>query len=166
MPDWAIVLFAAFGGGLFGAVLQPVVSFVLQQINSGKEIARRRERSLRRMLNAEIVHGRGLMGFSGVIVGRLRTGVHTAQGEMFQHLNALSERRLEGAGLWQPERIADADLRSTAKEYNEVLVKLDSALFNSKYDEKMILQSGDRLEELQKKITARMDELNWPEVDD
>ncbi len=33
-------------------------------------------------------------------------------------------------------------------------------------DVKQAVEWAERLEELEMKITARMDELNWPEVDD
>ena len=44
MSDTVTVLGAAFGGGLAGAVLQPVVSYVLQRAHSGEEIRKGRER--------------------------------------------------------------------------------------------------------------------------
>lgn len=52
MPDWAIVLVAAFGGGLAGAVLQPVVTYAMDRLRSKERIQKSRERALRRMVMA------------------------------------------------------------------------------------------------------------------
>ena len=84
MPDWAIVLVAAFGGGLAGAVLQPLVTFWLQRMNSGKDIRKRRERSLRRMLSSRMALGRSASSLS------LRVLLHES-GTLSEPLDILSE---------------------------------------------------------------------------
>jgi len=163
MSETATVLLAAFGGGLAGAVLQPLITYALQRARAGEEIKKKRERSLRRMIDAEIAHGRGEVGVGILVSGGIRRGAKMNPDELLERVDALAQRR---GVLWQPERIPDTDLRSTVDEYHKVLIRLDAAFSTSQYDEKLIRQSANQLEELQLKITRRMDELNWPEVDD
>ena len=160
MPDWAIVLVAAFGGGLAGAVLQPAVTHALEGIRSKREIRCRRERTLRRMLEARLVDG-GRLAFAALDLHiRLQRGVAVASEERFQLAKGPG-----GLPLWQPERIADPELRQVADEYQEVCLSLAQSVLTAaqEWDPR---PAAARIMELQRRITSRMDELNWPEVDD
>ena len=151
MSDTATVLFAAFGGGLAGAVLQPVVSYVLQRVHSGEEISKRRERSLRRMIEAEI-------HWTSERAGNLILS------EVVDVPRAAGEKK-EGP-LWQPERITDPSLQHMAREYYKVGLDLFKLSCSNAPDYEKANTLFDELEKLQQKITLRMDELNWPEADD
>ena len=150
MSDTVTVLLAAFGGGLAGAVLQPVVSYVLQRIRSGEEIRRMRERSLRRMIEAALLDGRARA--ADLLLREV--GIPVAA------------REREARPLWQPERIPDPSLQRVAREYNEVRVGLFRISSSNAPDYKKAYTLIGELEKLQQQITLRMDELNWPEADD
>jgi len=160
MPDWAIVLFAAFVGGLAGAVLQPVVTFWLQRMNSGKEIRKRRERSLRRMLNSAMERGRH------IATGAMRALYWADAGLASTDLKEIKDLLDEVPEyVWQPERIEDHRLRELADEYDENFRDLTLSLSQG-LDREAVRHLGKNLFELQQQITRRMDELNWPEVED
>lgn len=152
MPDWAIVLVAAFGGGLAGAVLQPVTAYVLETIRSKHEIRKRRERGLRRMLEAWLRHGRRIM----VAQVRRSTGQRTDSSDLMD----------PSVPVWQGSRIADPDLRAKAEQYRQTMVELLTLLTSVEPDPLRGQQLIKELEDLQEQITVCMDELNWPEVDE
>jgi len=163
MPDWSIVLLAAFGGGLAGAVLQPVVSYVLQRVRSAEEIQKNRERSLRRMLNTYMAMGRQYTGFS--VRRKLDRSLKPA--EVLTALNEIAQRFVTQPGaVWQPERIKVDSLYEMACEHHAELERLITVLSAKDYDPAEAQKLEDRLEELRRQITGRMDKLNWPEVDD
>ena len=153
MSDTVTVLLAAFGGGLAGAVLQPVVSYVLQRVRSGEEIRKRRERNLRRMVEWELAWGSRVS--AAAVLSPQLTEQHRFD---MVKLDA-------GKVLWQPERIGDRDLQQMALEYAKLTGGLyQFALHPGKGEETTDLHR--QLGALQSRIILRMDELNWPEVDD
>jgi len=160
VSETATVLVAAFGGGLAGAILQPVASYLLELARSGKEIRKRRERSLRRMLEARIADGRRLLAAQFTLEARGYASVSLTGDEKAREI------RFGRRPLWQPERISDPGLQQMAHDYNrtcsdlEILVRfclLDTG------NAKKAAALADVLEDLQPRITRRMDELNWPE---
>lgn len=161
MPDWAIVLVAAFGGGLAGAVLQPVASHLLERIRSKEEIRKRRERHLRRMLTAGMKQGRKAISVSNLLQSRQARGAAVDPDEIRERL-----RLEEGMPLWEPERIADSNLRNMACEYMEMEAKLAGLVLYGPFNGPTATALTEHLEDLQGEISLRMDELNWPEVDD
>jgi glucose-6-phosphate-specific signal transduction histidine kinase len=160
VPDWAIVLVAAFGGGLAGAVLQPVTAHVLETIRRDEETRNRRERHLRRMLLSQMAWGIKL----GAAVGTIRH--FEKQGH---HVPA--ELRKEAAtpdppsAVWQPERIQDSALREAADRLQTVLAELLHLTFSSPIDDDQSARLAAEFNALRSTITLRMDELNYPEVD-
>ncbi len=116
MPDWAIVLAAAFGGGLAGAVLQPVVSYGMERLRRGEEIRKSRERSLRRMINHAIAEGRECAMLSFLIEEGLKHCAPLTPEQIGAKLNE-AEGRLTWKDMpWQPDRIKDPALRQLALE--------------------------------------------------
>ena len=165
MPDWAIVLIAAFGGGLAGAVLQPVTSHLLEMIRRGEEIRRRRERSLRRMLQARMEHAR-----TDLIVVELMC-VYWRAGQPIPSASDLKNRVGKPAPVpfWAPSRISDPQLRQSATEHDQLFWELSQLLWKRPVGDAtsgMVDALVDRFESVEADITRRMDELNWPEADD
>jgi 3-deoxy-D-arabino-heptulosonate 7-phosphate (DAHP) synthase class II len=69
--------------------------------------------------------------------------------------------------LWQPERISDPDLQTLARRYNEVTRDLRvRARFGNQQVKETLPELVTQSEALEVEITRRMDELEWPEVDD
>lgn len=159
MPDWAIILVSAFGGGLAGAVLQPMATYIMERVRAGEDIRRRRERSLRRMLAAQLAYGRRLMA--------VRDVHFDPQFRSMTPLERLEKIKFpEGFPAWEPERIADDQVRRIGIEYNWLAALLLGALSSDAPDEQKTAPLCARLRSLQTIINQRMDELNWPEVDE
>ena len=156
MPDWAIVLVAAFGGGLAGAVLQPVVSYVLQRARSGEEIRKKRERSFRRMIEGEITWARKE-------IADLVEAPHPTEEQKLDMVQ--SDESDEGKAGWLLERIADPDLQQMIREHGKLMGALTTSLLRPS-DGGKFAESAQQLKALQLRITLRMDDLNWPEADD
>jgi hypothetical protein len=166
MPEWAIVLFAAFGGGLAGAVLQPVVIYALQRVRSGEEIRKRRERSLRRMLNSRMNTGRSASALSYKAVLH-KSGVLLEPPDVLSELDKIGERFVaDSAVAWQPERIEDPRLGEMAREYSDKTTLLLLRIAEPESREDRTVQLRQDLQALEREIARRMDELNWPEVED
>lgn len=161
MPDWAIVLLAAFGGGLAGAVLQPVVSHFLERARSGEGIRKRREQSLRRMVTKRFEFGAGLI--TAILGVGLRGGM--SQDEKLEFVKPIPG--FMDTLAWEPERIDDVDFRETVTEYYKATSDLRQLFWSA---EPLDVAAADelikQLVELRPRITRRMDELNWPEVED
>lgn len=165
MPDWAIVLVAAFGGGLAGAVLEPVVTYWLGRIRAAEQRLQRRRRTLRRMLSARIAFGRHTMARQIMVFVRLKAGTPMDQAEKNQLLLEGYDN-VDSMPPWEPERIDDIELRGMAERYNQALGDLLWQLAMDAPDKAECDRLSDELEGLQQRIIGRMDELNWPEVDD
>ena len=164
---WVIVL-AAFGGGLLGAVLQPALTHILELIRAGATIRKRREQSLRKMLMSQIREGRQFLARSLRFEMAHRLGRPLDHTERMQLIDQTMEGTTQKSPdyLWQPERIEDDGLRNSANDYAQTAADLwgESTMKNPDYSR--VIALSQRLESLQKQITARMDELNWPESDD
>ena len=170
MPDWAIVLVAAFGGGLAGAVLQPVVSHFLQGVRSKEEIRKRREQHLRRVLVGQMVHGRKLIEALQRVIVRGQEKDIPSLGERYEIVTQAGWAPL-WAPSWELGRITDDRLRQMATEYFDAADELGRLVLYGEGPDwheppNPPLQAAKKLECLQRQITLRMDELNWPEVDD
>jgi hypothetical protein len=163
VPDWAIVLVAAFGGGLAGAVLQPVTSHILEGVRSQQYLRRTREGQLRRMVMAAIARGRTVAGAA------IEASFFAEQGYPLSQLDRAKRAAIlgEDVPLWQPHRISDPRLQQLAREYNKAVNDLWLLLLDRSFDRRVeeSRELTSRLEELQHHITLRMDELNWPEVE-
>jgi len=167
MSETVTVLVAAFGGGLAGAILQPVVTYVLHRVRSGEEIRKRRERSLRRMLNSRMALGRSASSLS-LRVLLYEAGPLSEPPDILGELNKITEKfAADSAVAWQPERIEDPSLGEMARQY---YAKSNDLLLGMAEPETRPKDGGIQLQKdlttLQRDIARRMDELNWPEVDD
>lgn len=161
MPDWAVILVAAVGGGLVGAALQFGVSY-LDRVRSQEEIRNSRERRLRWMLEAWMVHGRMVVSASYLLAYSKREGLPAPTRKELQD----QFWRHPQAPLWQPERIDDIELQLKARDYADTMNRLTSLLLAESVDEAERLKLVARLESLLDQMTRRMDELDWPEVYD
>jgi hypothetical protein len=168
MPDWAVVLVAAFGGGLAGAVLQPLASHVLERVRREEEIRKRRERHLRRMVEARIESRRTHELALAFVCGFRRLGKPAPSAREVIEDHERREPPPPAPTYW-PERIPDPHLRQTAIEYGKLVAELTGPLRFQDIDpatEDKLLQLTDRIRPLEEEIVRRMDELNWPEVDE
>jgi len=161
MPDWAIILISAFGGGLAGAVLQPVVSHVMERVRFNTETRKRREQHLRRLLVDEMAWATKLIqAWHTILICQ-----QIDQPMPFQERNAL----VKEAGwppMWKVERIADTSLREWASQHFAMALDLsDRVLRGPQPNPGEATKLSQQLEALQSQIIGRMDDLNWPEVD-
>jgi len=160
-------LLAAFGGGLAGAVLQPLVVHGLERIRRSEEIRKSRERSLRRMLNSRMAVGRSASALS-FNAWLHETGLLPEPPDVLSEFRKIGERFVaDSAVAWQPERIEDPSLGEMARQYyaksNDLLLGMAEPETQSKDGGIQLMKD---LTTLQCDIARRMDELNWPEVDD
>lgn len=161
MPDWAVIVIAAFGGGLAGAVLQPLVLHALERLRREEEIRRRREGHLRRMLESRIVMAMALVHGSWQVIMRQDEGPAMTWSEKMELLAPPAS-----GPVWEPERIKDSSLRQKAESYADAASALFRALLPTTADAKKVDDLVNQLEALRREIVLRMDELNWPEVQD
>ena len=160
---WVIVL-AAFGGGLVGAVLQPVLSYLFDRLRSETTIRKARQRNNRRMIMAQIREGRGYLASASMF--RLLLSASEPLVDRVTRIDRLQPEKPAGY-LWQPERIDDQTLRDMAVDYNEAAASLYGQIIQEPPDYDETERLSELLEVLQVQITTRMDkELNWPEVED
>lgn len=159
---WVIVL-AAFGGGLVGAVLQPVLSYLFDRLRSETTIRKTRQRNNRRMITVQIVQGRRVMGYLVTLQLLDRSERPMDLSERFKRIEEI--RDLPKGYLWQPERVDDEKLRTLVDAYADAHMKLSGEMVLAPDYEKTNRLS-EQLDGLQRQITSRMDELNWPEVED
>jgi hypothetical protein len=76
MPDEVVVVEAAFGGGLAGAILQPLTSYAMDGLRSGDRKRMGLERNLRRMITNQILYGMNLkvaIGANAYLEGQARS---------------------------------------------------------------------------------------------
>jgi hypothetical protein len=161
VPDWAIILISAFGGGLAGAILQPAAQYLFDRLRSKDEIRRRRERQLRRMLRAQTAWGQKLIAAATLF--RLRD-------ELGQPLSPQERAAIlelpHSAPAWEPQRIGDKQLQQDARDCYALALELYAVVTMGVPDSARLRQTMERIAQLDTQIVARMDELNWPEVDD
>lgn len=160
MPDWAIVLVAAFGGGLAGAVLQPVVGLGADILLSDRNLRKARERTLRRMVSARLEDGGRLIYAAADLHIRLRYSQEVPFHERRQL--AMPPSSLPP---WEPERIADPYLANLVSNYVAASWSLARSLFSAG-DDWDPSPTSSVLRDLRPQIITRMDQLKWPEVDD
>jgi hypothetical protein len=166
VPDSAVVLVAAFGGGLAGAVLQPVISYVLETIRRKEEAQEDRKRYLRRMIEEEFNWGRDLVAASKEIARReADDGHHPPRAERLTILKEIGE----GRASWQNWRIRDRSLRNKVEAYLGMARDVREHLAQGPmpdpgeppYRELMAGLRG--MERLEVEIMKRLDKLNWPD---
>ncbi len=155
---WVIVL-AAFGGGLFGAILQPVVTYAMQWLRSGEEIRKARERHLRRMMEAQMRWSRNLQAVMliATLSGRDPVAFARASGDYEAILGELPP--------WRPHRIRDEQLSGMATRYTGLNTALMDHYRESVAEQAIVEELCNALKKLEPKIDERMDELAWPEAE-
>ncbi len=157
---WVIVV-AAFGGGLAGAVLQPLSSHLLGIAFADRANRRNVEQNLRRMLYALIDQGGRVAGVAWKVEARLKQNEHPSS------MNALREglrlpREFPLLQLW---RIEDSALRGMAEEYMNAMDELREFCFDGALTSERLAELAERMTELPREMTLRMDKLNWPEAE-
>lgn len=165
MPDWAIVLLAAFGGGLAGAVLQPVVSYALQRVRSKEEIRKSRERGLRFMLEVELDWAGYLLMACDIGLLREEIGVPLSVEDKMAMTGSGVLMYPKGVPPWNPDRIRDTELRELVDGYYGSVRETAQVFYLPQIDREKVRSLRGRLDELGAQIRRRMDELNWPEAD-
>jgi hypothetical protein len=164
VPDWAIPI-TAFAGALVGAVLQPVTNYAMDRLRARERIRKSRERTLRRMIESQIAAARRHCMALTVVWGFRQLG-HSAP----PIRDLLKSEDSPGRGLiCTPDRISDPELRAAAAEYAQLVANLGVAIWFQELDadsEEKLLPLTHRLGELERAIIRRMDELDWPQVDD
>lgn len=108
---WVIVV-AAFGGGLVGAILQPLLSYAFDRVRAAETIRKNRERSLRRMIFAKIRETRRVQAWAGgIIFGR----------------DPVTDPSPIGGPFWEPHRIKNAELFKNVEAYDKRAARLHTA---------------------------------------
>jgi hypothetical protein len=158
MTDSTTVLIAAFGGGLAGAVLQPITGFVLARVDSNKAHDRRLARKLRQMVEANLQYGRRLL-----IANMLRQPDTAGPIPWDQIIETV---KLEDVPNWLPERIKDEPLRQLATAHNDECMMLYILLTQVPTNEDHRETAAKRIDALAPEIIQRMDDLRWPEVEE
>jgi hypothetical protein len=165
MSETVTVLLAAFLGGLAGAVLQPVVSHVLERIRSDEETRRRRHQSLRFMLEVEIDWGNYLVMASKLALLQQGIGAPVSFEQKRNGVTSGLAMFRKGVPAWNPERVDDQQLQQLAIEYSEGVRNLAEAYYHPVIDKDKAQALSERLDDMALRIRQRMDELNWPETD-
>jgi len=119
------------------------------------------------MLDRQISWGRQCMGLSLLIAARRRSGHPLTHSKINDELDEISDKFVQKPGVaWHPDRIEDRSLKEAACEYHAGILRLGEIVLQSQDHERDARQLEDRMAELERQIVRRMDELNWPEVDD
>ena len=158
---WVIVL-AAFGGGLAGAILQPGASYVMDRLRGKDQRRKAVERNLRRMLTMWLEFAtRGGLTAAEICSKRDLGRTALSDAEVMQRLRVAEQ----AFPTWQGERIRDAELRSLAERLYTLSVSLHIRLIDPNQAstlDALIPEIG----RLRLDIVTRMDKLDWPEFEE
>jgi hypothetical protein len=157
-PELWIIFLSAFGGGLLGAVLQPLVGHFLEIFRSDRSFRKRRQQELRRMLRGKMGWGRRVMAVAKDACLMQEYGRTVP---VLDRLQKLTEARPD-YDLWEPESIRDDKLRGLALEYDRQSAFLWREATEQNVNRQLIDDLVDSLISLQRKISQRMDDLVWP----
>ena len=117
------------------------------------------------MLAAWIGYSQRVMEFSIGVALHEQTGQPVNIGQRLDRVDRLASDHNPRV-MWQPERIPDRELEQMAEGYFEFLSHLMATLYGPTIDASRVTELTRDLGKMQKRITCRMDELKWPEVDD
>ncbi len=163
MSDTGTVLIVAFGGGLAGAVLQPVVQYALDRLRSGHERRLARERSLRRMLLPFLAYADRLALAAGFTAAYKANGKESPLSKSALLDSLTSHEQLPA---WEVVRIEDNGLRALCEElYQVVSMLMPGVLSDTDATPDQLNAEAKRLTDVRTSICLRMDALDWPEVD-
>lgn len=164
--DIAVTVVAAFGGGLAGAVLQPLAEYLLSRRRAVDERIRSDRRDARRLVEAHI----SAADLQGAFARRSGYGLEGDPAPEVR-LNQLEQKLLD---VWSRVDIRPVLLRDP--ELEEALREVDKVIWNLMYDARSLLRQGpaeerqpaakrdqdhDRYNELRTRILERLDELGW-----
>lgn len=162
--ETAVVILAAFSGGLGGAVLQPVVQYVVdRRKNSDERIAARR-RNIQRMLLVHLAFGRK------VATSATSIAAYKDVGKPFP----LSKEDIldviktpDPLPPWEVERIDDEQLQTAARSFEDVVFSLTpDVLFDEDVTAESLKIRAEHLTVLSKEIIERLDALAWPVLEE
>ena len=156
---WVIVL-AAFGGGLAGAVLQPLISYLLQLRTRKQDIEAEINQGLRRMIYAWL--DRGTKVYLVTMDAHART-LYDAEPLTNEEITAKLAFP-SGFPILQSWRIGDQSLQTDVDEYVELYHQSRDLCWNPTKDVELMDGLVKRMQELPRQITKRMDALGWPEA--
>lgn len=164
--DVAVTVVAAFGGGLAGAILQPVAEHLLSSRRAADERRRADRRDARELVEAEVRQADIQHEFA-----RRSQYVLTDDPSPEEKLQQLQQRI---QAVWENVRIRPVLLRDDKLERD--LDELQNVVWDLVYDARSLLQEGPREErltpekskerfkryrELRTAILERLDELDW-----
>lgn len=84
----------------------------------------------------------------------------------YEDLGKAATELADSGFFWQPDRIDDAELRALAKDYEDNCIALMERGFSKDgISDAEFLPLQSRHSELRRELEARMDALDWPEID-
>ena len=159
---WLIVL-AAFGGGLFGAILQPVLTYGMDRMRAGDQRRKAIERNLRRMMTLWLEFTTRVGATAVEIASRRDLGRPAlSDAEIMQRIR-LAERPFP---TWAAERIRDQTMRDLADALYEMAIKMPIRLIDPSTSNSELDSAAHEIGRLRHDIVIRMDELDWPEFEE
>lgn len=167
MSTWAIVLIGIAGvlATLAAAVLGPMAAHRLQRLPPDEHRQSTLEAQARRMIQAHLDWAR-FQGISvAVTTGLRQQGIPTPP----PRSHYFSPARPPPAPAWIPGRIPDRDLREKCIRHHQLHLQLRDLFMLRPGDEKdaqQLAEIAPQLDALEDEIVVRMDQLNYPEVDD
>lgn len=162
------ILVAAFGGGLLGSTVQPLIEDRLERSRTNEAIRKRRHARLRRMLESDTARFRKYMTFALLMLVRKKSGSTATPEEIEQSLKGVEVEILP----LEPHRIDDKDLRALADELAQLNFQFGIELTKqavvpgASFDWEKWLEFEPAHQKLREAIIARMDALNWVAPDD
>lgn len=164
--DVGVTVVAAFGGGLAGAILQPVAEYLLSKTRASDERRRADRRDARKIVEAEVLRADREHDFA------VRSQ-YTLEGDPPPE-EKVKLLRQDIDRLWQKVEFRPVLLRDEELERN--LGELKQVMWDLMYDAHSFLKNGPREErlapeksreafqqygELRTRILERLDELGW-----
>jgi len=164
--DVAVTVVAAFGGGLAGAVLQPVAEHLLSRRRAADERRRADRRDARNLVEAELLESDTCYEFA-------RRSRFVARGDPGPE-EKLKQLQLRIQAVWQNVRLRPVLLHDDKLERD--LDEVKTVVWDLMYDARSLLEEGPREErlspeqskekfrrykELRTGILERLDELGW-----
>lgn len=158
---WVIVV-AAFGGGIAGAILQPTLAYSMDLLRGKGQRRKAIERNLRRMLTVWLGFTTKAAMMAMEIAGRRDFGRPTlSEVEILQRIR-MAEQHFP---TWQIERIHDAQLEGLADKLYSIALVLPLRLIDPNTTTTWLNDVAGEIGQLRRNIVIRMDELDWPEFE-
>ena len=164
--DVAVTVVAAFGGGLAGAILQPLTEYLVGRRRASDERLRADRRDARKIVETEILHADMQHSFA-----RRSSYVFEGDPPPEEKIKLLQQGIND---LWQNVELRPVLLRD--EELEQDLDELKTVIWGLMYDAQSLLRNGPREErltpdksreaferygQLRIRILERLDELGW-----